>query len=68
MLHLLILPYTLGIWQNPAPRRMLGWVKRRRFDLLSAFTRGVSSGILWLIKDGRRGDIYISSSGTERRK
>jgi GT2 family glycosyltransferase len=47
-----------------SPRRMLGWVKRGKFNLLSAYIRGIGSGVLWLIKDGRRGSIYISSLET----
>ena len=55
----------LGYLATSSPRRMLGWVKRRRFSLLSAYVRGVGSGVQWLIKDGRRGSIYISSPGIE---
>ncbi len=54
----------LGYLATFGPRRMLGWVKRRRFNLLSAYVRGLGSGVLWLIKDGRQGSIHISSPGT----
>lgn len=43
-----------------SPRRMARWVKHRRFDLLSAYVRGIISGILWLIRDGKRANTYIS--------
>jgi len=55
----------LGYLATSSPRRMLRWVKHRRFSLLSAYVRGVGSGILWLIKDGQRGSIYISSPRAE---
>ncbi len=55
----------LGYLAASSPRRMIRWAKHQRFDLLSAYMRGIGSGILWLFKDGRRGTTHVNSLGNE---
>jgi GT2 family glycosyltransferase len=42
------------------PRRMARFVKRRRFDLLAAYLRGLVSGLLWVMGFGRREAVDAS--------
>lgn len=54
--------FARAMWYlaRSSPRQMARFVKNGRFDLLGAYIRGMSSGILWVLGYGRRATVDIS--------